>query len=209
MKGQQATLAKHAFSSLVDSMSFSYALHSLADSGRVCLATTEFEKMQARVKMIFGAIDETVLVVLKGHLLIEELLDEIISKFVFHPAYLDSARLGFAQKLQIARSMSLDEHSNNMWEIAIKLNSLRNELAHELESNKRNHKTQALIDSYFKEADDGEHLALVRDQKEHVVLAFAVSYFIGFLMTFKAEVIRFREVIDGIDTIINPHRHRE
>jgi hypothetical protein len=171
------------------------------------LATTEFEKMQARVQAIFGAVDETVLVVLKGHLLIEEQLDDIIRRFLFHPVYLDSARLSFSQKLHIARSMSLDEHSNSMWEIALKLNSLRNDFAHLLDANKRNLKTRALIDAYFKEANEDGHLALVRDQKEHVVLSFAVSYFMGFLSSFKAEVTRFRKIIDGIDSIVNPHRH--
>jgi hypothetical protein len=140
---------------------------------------TEFEKIQARVQAIFGAVDETVLVLLKGHLLIEEILDEVISKFVFHPVYLDSAHLGFAQKLHIARSMSLDEHDNGMWEIALRLNSLRNELAHALDSEKRNHKTQAVVDVYFRQADEGEHPALVRGQEEHVVLGSGPINFVA------------------------------
>ncbi len=169
---------------------------------------TEFDRIQARVQAIFGKVDETVLVVLKGHLLIEELLDEIIRKFIFHAVYLDSARLSFFQKLQVARSMSLDEHSNGMWEIAVRLNSLRNELAHALDSPKRNPKTQAVVEAYFAEANEDGHLALLRDKEEHVVLAFAVGYFIGFLHGFKSEAERFREFVDGVDTIINPHRHR-
>ncbi|MBN8633449.1 MAG: hypothetical protein J0L76_21645 [Rhodobacterales bacterium] len=168
---------------------------------------TSLEEIQARVQAIFGAVDGTVLVVLKGHLLIEEILDEIIRKFVFHPEYLDAARLGFAQKLQIARSVSLDEHGSGMWEIALKLNILRNDLSHALHSEKRNQKTQAVIDVYYREADEGEHISLVRGQEEQVVLAFAISYFIGFLSSFKAEVERFREFVDGVDALVNPHRH--
>ena len=169
---------------------------------------SEFEKMRNRIQAVFGALDESVLIVLKGHLLIEEMLDAIIRTFVFHPDHLDGARLGFSQKLHIARSMSLDEHNNGMWDIALRLNSLRNELAHSLESDKRDRKTKAVLDAYFTEATEDEHLKLVRDQEEPVQLAFAASYFIGFLGSFKAEVVRFREVIDGIDRTMNPHRHK-
>lgn len=167
-----------------------------------------FDELLARVQAVFGTVDDTVVVVLKGHLLVEEMLDAIIGTFVFHSDYLKAANLRFAQKLQIARSMSLDEHDNGMWEIAIRLNSLRNELAHALNSEKRQQKTQALIDAYFAEATEAEHMALVRDQEETVILAFAASYFLGFLRTFRAEVQRFREFIDGVDAVVNPHRHR-
>lgn len=171
--------------------------------------STESERLNERVQAVFGALDETVTVVLKGHLLIEEMLDAIIRQFVFHPDYLDGARLSFSQKLHIARSMSLDEHKNGMWDIAIRLNSLRNELAHSLESDKRSVKTRAVIDAYFAQATEGEHLSLVRDQGEPVQLAFAASFFLGFLASFQAEVVRFREVIKGIDQIMNPHRHQK
>src|SRR5260221_5346762 len=75
----------------------------------------------------------------------EELLDSIISAFVFHSEFIGPANLRFVQKVSIARSMSLDEHENAMWEIATKLNSLRNELAHKLDSPKRAAKTRAVV----------------------------------------------------------------
>lgn len=70
-------------------------------------------------------VDESAQVILKGHLVIEETLSEIISTFVFHDEYLEGARLSFAQKLAIARTMSLDEHGNEMWQLIAALNSLR------------------------------------------------------------------------------------
>lgn len=48
-------------------------------------------------------VDDIALIVLKGHLIIEEVLDSIISRFVFHSEYLDRASLRFAQKVNIAR----------------------------------------------------------------------------------------------------------
>src|SRR5690349_1914719 len=76
-----------------------------------------------------GHIDELALVVLKGHLLLEEQLERIISKFLLHPEYLERANLRFAQKVALARTMSLDEQENSMWELLLAVNGLRNELA--------------------------------------------------------------------------------
>src|SRR5258708_6758278 len=114
----------------------------------------QFEELKRRSLEYLSNVDETTLVVLKGHLLIEELLDSIISTFVFHPEFIGADNLGFAQKLSIARSMSLDEHENAMWELATKLNSLRNELAHKLDSPKRAAKTRSVIDLYFRLSAD-------------------------------------------------------
>ncbi len=41
----------------------------------------------------FSSIDETAIAVLKGHLLIEEKIDSIISLFVFHPKFIEQSRL--------------------------------------------------------------------------------------------------------------------
>jgi hypothetical protein len=57
-------------------------------------------------------VDDEALIVLKGHLVLEERLDAIFEKFVFNPDHLETARLTFAQKLAIARSISLDQDKN-------------------------------------------------------------------------------------------------
>ena len=87
--------------------------------------TESLAAVMEKMRKHFGQIDETVLVVLKGHLLIEESLDAIISGFVFHPEFVQAANLRFGQKLAIARAMSLDEHKNEMWAIALSVNSTR------------------------------------------------------------------------------------
>lgn len=166
------------------------------------------EEMRQRIEEQFRHVDETAVVVLKGHLLIEEALDTIISKFVHHAAFIEEARLRFAQKIAVARSMSLDEHENGMWDIAIKLNSLRNDLAHALDSPKRAGKTQAVIDLYYREINDPAHRDMMKDQPEHVVLFHAIGFFLGFLSTFQGEVNRFREHVDALDFIVNPHRRK-
>ena len=74
--------------------------------------------------------DPAAMVVLKGHLVIEEKLTTAIERFVFHPDHLEHARLTFAQKLAISRSLSLDENKNSIWDLVAKLNTLRNTLSH-------------------------------------------------------------------------------
>ena len=39
------------------------------------------------------------------------------------------------------------------------------------------------------------------------VANFAVALVFGFLSGFEEEAIRFRDVVDGLDKILNPHRH--
>jgi hypothetical protein len=166
------------------------------------------DDMQQRIEETFCHVDETALIVLKGHLLIEEALEAIISTFVHHAAFIENARLGFPQKIAIARAMSLDEHENRMWEIATALNSLRNDLAHALDSPKRARKVRAVIELYHREIEIDAHLAVSKDQPEHVVLFLAIGFFLGFLSTFQSEVIRFREHVDALDFIVNPHRNK-
>lgn len=75
---------------------------------------------------------DTELSLLKCHLLIEEVLTKLIVKAAKHPEYVQKARLTFAQKSLIARSMSDLERETWLWGALKKLNDARNELAHGL-----------------------------------------------------------------------------
>ena len=46
------------------------------------------------------------LIILRGHLLLEESLYHIISEFVFHPEFIRKSDVNFSQMVSIARSMS-------------------------------------------------------------------------------------------------------
>jgi hypothetical protein len=76
---------------------------------------------------------DNVTVVLKGHLLVEELLKEYVSLQFKKPEMLKDARLTFHQILCIARASSNDASSEKLWLSIEKLNGLRNKLAHSLE----------------------------------------------------------------------------
>jgi hypothetical protein len=163
--------------------------------------------LQRKFEEHFATVDATAQIVLKGHLLIEEALDTILGKFVFHPEYLEGANLRFTQKIDLARSVSLDDHNNEMWELVKAINSLRNELSHSLKSIKREQKTQRVIDLYLRLLDNSEMAARHKNEQEEVVLMWATSFFIGFLSAFEREVDRFKSLVNALDHAANPHRH--
>ena len=87
------------------------------------------------------------------------------------------------------------------------INSLRNELSHSLKSEKRQQKTQRVIELYLKLLGNEQVAAKHKDEPEEVVLMWAAALFLGFLSTFEAEVDRFRSFVDKLDRVVNPHRH--
>ena|SRR6266568_1054217 len=163
--------------------------------------------LQKKFEEHFATVDAIAQIVLKGHLLIEEAFDNILGKFVFHPEYLESANLRFAQKIDLARSVSLDDHDNEMWELVKAINGLRNELSHSLKSAKRQQKTQRVIDLYIKLLDNAEMVARHKNESEEVLLMWATSFFLGYLSAFEAEVDRFKSLVNALDHAANPHRH--
>lgn len=73
------------------------------------------------------------LIVLKGHLLIEEMLIDIRDKILPHAEYLDSINMSFNQLLYVVRSAIESKHDHKSWDLIIEFNRLRNKLVHNLE----------------------------------------------------------------------------
>ena len=83
------------------------------------------------------AEDESLLV-LKGHLLCEELLNDYINQSVQSPEFLlgDDIRTHFGEKLKISQALSHPDVADRwIWKGLRKLNMLRNAYAHSLEPN--------------------------------------------------------------------------
>lgn len=77
----------------------------------------------------------TDLVILKGHLIIEEILQGIIDRKLENPEGFDEAGLTFYQRVCLASALyKLDPLYSFMWSAVKKLNKIRNDLAHQLES---------------------------------------------------------------------------
>lgn len=73
------------------------------------------------------------LIILKGHLLIEELLFALVSSAAKHPSAIESGRLHYHQLASVAKALYYEEHLGPVWDAIFELNTLRNELAHQLE----------------------------------------------------------------------------
>lgn len=73
------------------------------------------------------------LITLKGHLLVEEMLDTIVASKCKDKSILVGVEIGFYVKLKLAAALVGSEASPLVWSMAEKLNALRNALAHKLE----------------------------------------------------------------------------
>ena len=74
------------------------------------------------------------MIVLKGHLLIEELLHAIVSSRTKNPQSVLDARLSFFQLGQIAKALTYEQRFEPIWDAIFALNSLRNTFAHTLDT---------------------------------------------------------------------------
>ena len=75
---------------------------------------------------------EKELVILKGHLLIEEQVRLIISKNLLNPDALEIAKLDCHQAICLAQAILQPRHEPEFWNAVRKLNKLRNDIAHKL-----------------------------------------------------------------------------
>src|SRR5690554_5207536 len=90
------------------------------------------------------------LIILKGHLLIEEILQDILEYFTKNRKYLLEINLTFYQKLYLCRSLVSFFHPHIFDSIKL-LNEIRNNLAHNLEPKDFNKKIDKLIGMFEKD----------------------------------------------------------
>ena len=81
----------------------------------------------------FPRTDDTTLIILKGHLLLEEEINHLLHEMLANPAALDGLQINFFIKTQFLRALIKNETLDNILDAAEKLNRLRNRLAHNLE----------------------------------------------------------------------------
>lgn len=166
--------------------------------------TPEFENAKKRFEEEMESVDEVVHALLKGHLLIEEMLTRIIEQHLFHPEYLFDASLRFYQKSSIARSLCLRKDKLGEWTLMHALNALRNTLAHKLQSEERERRVARARRAYFKEAPDGRENDRLKDASDAAVIKAACAHCAGFLALFESDARAFRQMIHARDRTLNP-----
>lgn len=96
-----------------------------------------FDKSWKRFEKFDDILDksnnEFIPIVLKSHLLIEEQLFNLVCKASVFPKGIEEASLGFYKLTLLAKAIYYEEHTSVIWDAIIKLNAIRNQLAHRLE----------------------------------------------------------------------------
>jgi hypothetical protein len=86
---------------------------------------------EQRIRRHLSPLRDLTLIVLKGHLLIEEHLDHFLSVAVQAPEHLRDARLTYSQKVHLVHAIS--SVGADLFTFATALNKIRNGLAHSLD----------------------------------------------------------------------------
>ncbi|GLR91858.1 hypothetical protein [Bradyrhizobium iriomotense] len=104
--------------------------------------THERNPYEKEFEELMDELDPLVPVVLKGYLLIERILDNLISSICFHLDHIWNGRFTFAQKVNLARAFAFNRDNHPVWTLVLALNALRNEIAH----NRLSERTQKKMD---------------------------------------------------------------
>ncbi|MDA3788301.1 MAG: hypothetical protein PF503_07375 [Desulfobacula sp.] len=126
--------------------------------------------------------------VLKGHLLLEEKLELIISSFFPNAKVIHRARFSFHNKTVLSQAICWRQPDDEMWSLITLINSLCNDLAHNLESNKRESRCDAVIQKHLEiSANDSDYNDLKQCPKSDQ-LKLAFIHALGFLENFRLDV---------------------
>ena len=77
--------------------------------------------------------EDNLTTILKGHLLIEEIISELVQRVGTNEKAIKDARLSFHQYACVAKAIYYEENNEWVWGAILKLNKIRNKLAHNLE----------------------------------------------------------------------------
>ncbi len=131
-----------------------------------------------RVRRHLPPIGSFDLLILKGHLLIEEQLDALIAAFSRDARPLKTARLTFFQKLCVAEALC---GSLPVSKFIRQLNTLRNDLAHNLDTEN----IEARVDELLRidREEEFQRRASTRQRASHLrgALVYTIALLIGFV----------------------------
>lgn len=109
-----------------------------------------FQELKTHLPMVK---DPTV-VILRGHLLIEDLLDRLIAANLKNTHAIQNARLTFFQKLCMAQGIIGSSNKDDMWKPIEALNRLRNTISHNLPDETMSKKLDPVLEAFFPEDFD-------------------------------------------------------
>jgi len=161
------------------------------------------QEIQNRFMGEIAYVDDLSQIILKGHLVIEEIMTEAITRFVLHGEIAKDTKLQFHQKLTICRAISVDEENNPMWGLIAKINSLRNHLSHSLNDEERIKRINSLKSIYEQNFGAKALHEIEEMNQDSAVCMLAISGCLGFLHSFLAEIKRFEKPIQALNKTMN------
>ena len=164
---------------------------------------TSLDKYTKWFQEELAVVDAVAQVTLKGHLQIEELLEEVLSLYFFHTEHLEDARLSFFQKLCIARALALRKNQISIWKLISAINALRNDLAHSKSGPKRQQKISTIRQLYIEETKESSEFSDHAELPDEQLVAFACAVSIGFLHTFLEDSKAFKKHVEELDKRLN------
>jgi len=129
-----------------------------------------------RYKKFMPRSKDVTLIILKGHLLIEENVSYFLDQCFMTPEIVRDARLTFYQKIKILQAIIGDSNSD-IWKSVLILNSLRNNLAHNLEIPKLNQNINELLMTIF-----GDYNLSISEKQMAMSLKRGIAYLCGIVI---------------------------
>ena len=112
------------------------------------------EARDKRLAEILGEDSDVITLVLRGHLVIEELLFAAVSAHCQDPEHLKNARLRFPQLVSVLRALEkIPAVPDRYWNALTELNSLRNALAHNLEPKDISMRAEKFVRTLIQESE--------------------------------------------------------
>src|SRR5260221_8851296 len=134
------------------------------------IAPKEYFDARKRFETYLPMGQDRELLILKGHLLIERMLETYLSQNLANPQELAESRLRFGQKLSLVAALHKQPGSAWLWAVLRRLNGLRNELAHKIESAK----FDALLEQFITEVEASPELRYVDTPPNEERLRYAL-----------------------------------
>ena len=145
--------------------------------------------------------DDIDLIILKGHLLLEESLERIIRTIVAQGDLLKNDLLSFYQKAWLARAMSWSQHRGKLWDLILTLNTLRNALVHHLEPPEFDAKVKAFLASASTDYGPSGLREEIRNSPVPDQLRHAIVVLMGFLGSCEQDARAYRKAVGGLYTV--------
>ncbi len=138
----------------------------------------------ARYREFLNKDDPLVNAILKGHLILESLLEDILRSLTDRGDLLLNAADSFHRKRLVAQAHAGNRSKDESWKLIQQINSLRNEIAHSLEADK-SERLFARISEILQHRDATAFQLIPNPKDKGQLVSHTVSYLIGFLQAYR------------------------